>query len=179
VEPQWGQHSLSIGAYGISDQLTGADGVTGVNVTVGPYNKYRDTAIDAQYQFIGDQHIFSAQTTYIYEKQSLDASLPTDASQTLKQFRLGGSYFYERKLGGSLGYFSISGTPNATYTTANSSPNSTGWATELDYLPWQNVKLALQYVGYTKFDGASSNYDGAGRNASDNNTLYFFAWLAF
>jgi hypothetical protein len=175
VEPQWGQHSLSVGAYGINDKRTPGS----TNVTVGPYNKYRDTAIDAQYQFIADEHIFSAQTTYIYEKQSLDASLPTDASQTLKQFRLGGSYFYERKLGGSLGYFSISGTPNATYTTANSSPNSTGWATELDYLPWQNVKLALQYVGYTKFDGASSNYDGAGRNASDNNTLYFFAWLAF
>ena len=177
VEPQWGQHSLSIGAYGINDQLTPG----GANVTVGPYNKYRDTAIDAQYQFIGDQHIFSAQTTYIYEKQSLDAALPTDPSQTLKQFRLGGSYFYERKLGGSLGYFSISGTPNATYSadSANSSPNSTGWATELDYLPWQNVKLALQYVGYTKFNGASNNYDGLGRNASDNNTLYFFAWLAF
>jgi len=31
---------------------------------------------------------------------------------------------------------------------------------------------------YDKFDGASSNYDGAGRNASDNNTLFLFLWAA-
>ncbi len=177
VEPQWGRHSLAVGAYGFADQLTPG----GTNVTVGPYNKYWDTALDAQYQFIADEHIFSAQTTYIYEKQTLDASLPDNPSQTLKQFRLGGSYFYERKLGGSLGYFWINGTPNDTYSSAsaNSSPNSSGWALELDYLPWQNVKLALQYTAFTKFNGASSNYDGTGRNASDNNTLYLFAWLAF
>jgi hypothetical protein len=181
IEPQWGRHSLSFGAYGISDQLTPG----GTNVTVGPYNKYRDTAIDAQYQFIGDEHIFSAETTYIYEKQTLNAAAAADPSldpsQTLKQFRLGGSYFYERKFGGSLGYFWLNGTSNATYSagSANNSPNSSGWSLELDYLPWQNVKLALQYVAFTKFNGASSNFDGTGRNASDNNTLYIFAWLAF
>jgi hypothetical protein len=31
---------------------------------------------------------------------------------------------------------------------------------------------------YTKYDGASTNYDGTGRNASDNNTLYLFVWMA-
>ena len=30
-----------------------------------------------------------------------------------------------------------------------------------------------------KFNGASSNYDGNGRNAKDNDTLYLLAWLAF
>jgi hypothetical protein len=34
-------------------------------------------------------------------------------------------------------------------------------------------------VAYSKFNGASRNYDAAGRNASDNNTFYLFAWLAF
>jgi hypothetical protein len=42
-----------------------------------------------------------------------------------------------------------------------------------------NLKLGLQYVYYTKFNGSSSNYDGAGRNASNNNTLFLYAWLAF
>jgi len=32
---------------------------------------------------------------------------------------------------------------------------------------------------YSKFNGASSNYDGANRNASDNNTLYLLGWLNF
>jgi hypothetical protein len=37
----------------------------------------------------------------------------------------------------------------------------------------------LQYTNYTKFNGASSNYDGNGRNAKDNNTLFLNAWFAF
>ncbi len=57
---------------------------------------------------------------------------------------------------------------------------------ELDYLPYGGEppkffapKFSLQYNLYNKFNGAHSNYDGAGRNASDNNTLYFLAWLMF
>jgi len=36
--------------------------------------------------------------------------------------------------------------------------------------PWLNVRLSLQYVAYLKFNGAHSNYDGFGRDASANNT---------
>ena len=50
---------------------------------------------------------------------------------------------------------------------------------EVDYLPWLNVKLGLQYTAFLNFNGASSNYDGAGRNASDNNLLFLYLWLAF
>ncbi len=46
-------------------------------------------------------------------------------------------------------------------------------------MPWQNVKLLAQYVAYKKFNGDTTNYDGSGRNASDNNTLYLLGWLAF
>jgi hypothetical protein len=62
---------------------------------------------------------------------------------------------------------------------ANGSPNSNGWIGELDYVPWQNVKILLQYTAYQKFNGASTNYDGNGRNAKDNNTTYLLAWFAF
>ena len=54
-----------------------------------------------------------------------------------------------------------------------------GRLAELDYLPIQNVRLMLQYTAYNKFNGASTNYDGNGRNASDNNTLFFNVWVAF
>ena len=50
---------------------------------------------------------------------------------------------------------------------------------EVDYLPWLNVKLGLQYTAYMKFNGATSNYDGMGRNASDNNMIYGYVWIAF
>ena len=58
---------------------------------------------------------------------------------------------------------------------ANNSPNTTGWIVELDYIPfnhggpdvwpWLNMKIGLQYIVYTKFNGAANNYDGNGRNA--------------
>jgi hypothetical protein len=42
-----------------------------------------------------------------------------------------------------------------------------------------NLRLGIQYTGYTRFDGGSSNYDGTSRSAHDNNTLFLFYWLAF
>ena len=175
VQPQWGRNSFSAGLVGFNDDVTPG----GSNVTSGPTDNYRDTGFDAQYQFIGDDNIVSAQFRYIYEKQSLNATLPTDPNNHLQSFRLGASYFYQRQLGGSIGYASTTGNSNAALYAPTGSPNTTAWAFEVDYLPWQNVKLALQYTLYTKFNGASSNYDGNGRNASDNNTLYLFAWIAF
>jgi len=62
---------------------------------------------------------------------------------------------------------------------ATGSPNSSGVIGEVDWNPWMNTRLSLQYTLYTKFNGAGSNYDGSGRNASDNNTLYGIVWLMF
>ena len=69
-------------------------------------------------------------------------------------------------------------------------PNSEYFTFELDYVPFGktasaglesyiNVRFAAQYLAYTLFDGAAKNYDGSGRNASDNNTLYFNSQLSF
>jgi hypothetical protein len=60
----------------------------------------------------------------------------------------------------------------------------------LNYLPmnkgggpafWtkSNIKFSLQYVIYNRFNGARTNYDGAGGNARNNNTVYAEAWIAF
>ena len=46
-------------------------------------------------------------------------------------------------------------------------------------MPIQYLRIGAQYTAYTRFNGASSNYDGFGRNARDNNTLFLFAWMAF
>lgn len=150
----------------------------------GATNKYRDVAFDTQYQYIGDQSIYSVQGVYIREKQQLDAI--AGEANTLTTMRVGGSYFYQRKYGGSLGYFSTTGTtdtalyaPGSVFGSANGSPDSKGWVAELDYVPWQNIKIALQYTAYNRFNGGGSNYDGSGRNASDNNTMYLLGWLNF
>ena len=62
---------------------------------------------------------------------------------------------------------------------AMGNPDSNGFIAEFDYLPWYNTKFGIQYVAYSKFNGASDNYDGAGRNASDNNSIYVSSWIAF
>jgi hypothetical protein len=47
------------------------------------------------------------------------------------------------------------------------------------FWPWLNAKFGLQYIYYDKFNGGRTNFDGSGRNAHDNNTLFAFTWIAF
>ena len=47
------------------------------------------------------------------------------------------------------------------------------------FWPWLNAKVGLQYIAYTKFNGGATNYDGFGRSASANNTLFLYTWIAF
>ena len=61
----------------------------------------------------------------------------------------------------------------------NSSPDSNGFILEGDFVFREQQKLALQYVIYNKFNGSHSNYDGFGRDASDNNTFYALARFMF
>jgi hypothetical protein len=89
-------------------------------------------------------------------------------------------------IGGSIAYFSTTGktgnllySPDSVGGSRTGSPNSNGFILEADYLPWEKTKISLQYTIYNKFNGAHSNYDGFGRNASDNNTLYALVWLMF
>jgi hypothetical protein len=189
-EHQWDRNSLMFGAYGLISKFSPAGQPIGSNS-----DKFNDVALDTQYQFIGDEHIFSVQGTYIKEKQNLDGTFALggaeNSSNHLDTFRLGGSWYYDRTYGAALGYFSTTGSAdnllyapgsslsNSVIGFANGSPNSSGWIGELDYVPWQNVKIVLQYTAYQKFNGASTNYDGNGRNANDNNTTYLLGWVAF
>jgi hypothetical protein len=193
-EQQWDQHSLEVGAYGATFKLLPGGGTAASPAVLqGPTNRFQDAAEDMQYQFLGDNHIFSIAATHIHEVQTLDASFAAGASANprgeLTTSRISGTYFYRRKWGGSASYFSTTGTVDpmlyargsapGVITSANGCPDTRGWIVEADYLPWLNVKLSMQYTSYTKFNGGGSNYDGYGRNASDNNTLYIAAWLAY
>ena len=99
------------------------------------------------------------------------------------------NYYYRSPLGdigGSMGYFSTTGeTDSLLYSSSpvdgsrTGSPDSDGFILEVGYRPWDMTKISVQYILYNKFNGASSNYDGFGRNASDNNTLYVVIWQMF
>ena len=46
-------------------------------------------------------------------------------------------------------------------------------------MPWYNTRFIAQYTAYNKFNGGKSNYDGYGRNASDNDQLLLGVWVLF
>ena len=58
-------------------------------------------------------------------------------------------------------------------------PATRGATLEGFWMPLQNVRLGLQYTAYTKYNGARTNYDGFGRNARDNDSLFLYAWAAY
>jgi hypothetical protein len=186
LQHEWGSHSLAAGTYGmVADVFPDPDN------TGGPADRFTDVALDAQYQYIGGEHIVSTAATWIWETQDWNASfsqdLTSNKSDVLQTFRIDAHYYYQRLLGGGIQFFSTWGNTNALkYNTgepvigsANGNPNSNGFIAELNYLPLSNVKLAARYTAYGQFNGASHNYDGFGRNASDNNSIFLLAWLLF
>ena len=194
LQHNWGAHSVEVGTYGLlahtfpgSDQSAGSDYLS-------------DAAADVQYQYLDVPHRLSFQATWIHERQQWRASqalgLAANAIDTLQSAKAKVSYLYNSTYGLTLGAFTVYGDRDAgLYQPApisgsrTGSPDSHGWILEFDYLPlinhplafwpWLQAKLAVQYVIYSQFNGAAHNYDGFGRHASDNNTLYLLTWLAF
>jgi hypothetical protein len=199
-EWNWSGQSAHVGGIFLNSNFNPATGSFSADGSMG-HNSYTDLAADAGYQFLGDEtNIFTAEGIYTYEVQNLQGSFNTGASSQahndLQQLRLTLTYYYQQTYGLTLGWQDTWGKPNpllfapAPVTgSANGKPNSNEFIIEADWIPfgkadsfgspWVNLKLGLQYTAYTRFNGGTTNYDGFGRNASGNNTLFAFAWLAF
>jgi len=185
------RHSIEVGLYGATfkvypDLGGNPQGNPPTNsgyghLLGGVSDRYQDVAEDLQYQYLGELHTFSLTATHIHEAQTLNASFAATAaanvSESLTTSRAFATYYYRRKIGGTVGLFKTSGSIDATL--APNSPDTSGWVAELNYLPWLNTKFGIQYTGYSRYSGLGTNYDGLGRNASDNNTLYILAWLSY
>jgi hypothetical protein len=190
-QQNWKNNYLEVGTYGIHMKSTpgGPLGVTG------PEDGYTDWAADFQYdrtipQFRGD--VLSIRGTYIRENSSLVATAGSITGDTLIQHHLdtvqaNAEYHLGDKYSGTIGYFNIDGTPDpnifptgpVTGNANNGDPRSAGYIANISWWPVQNIGLTLQYTGYTRFNGAGTNYDGSGRNAGSNNTLYLVARFVF
>jgi hypothetical protein len=189
-----GAHSIEAGLYGAQFRLYPGAGAP----LRGPLNKFNDVAEDVQYQYVGDVHQVTVAGTHIHESMTLDASFANggaaNPTNNLSTTRVWANYYYRRKIGGTIAYFSTTGSSDASLypatfsapggnpgvvVSANGSPDTRGWIAEVNYVPWLNVKISAQFTLYDKFNGGSSNYDGLGRSASDNNTLYLLLWFAY
>jgi hypothetical protein len=133
----------------------------------------------------------------------------TNTSDTINILRTKLTYIYQAKYGGSVGFFNRTGSTNTLNQTSgfdpttglitsdptgalgatalstrvsgnlSGNPGTRGFTYEAFWTPVQYVRVGLQYTTYSKFNGASTNYDGFGRDAKDNNSLFFYIWGAY
>ena len=152
--------------------------------------------------------ILSIRGTYIRENASLNASAAGGATidglvpHHLNTVQANMEYHFGNRYSAAFGWFQTTGTrdillfnsslgsdgtltigcgegPCAITGSADGSPRSNGYIANLSWWPVQNIQLAAQYTAYFNFNGRSINYDGSGRNASDNNTMYVLARFVF
>ena len=151
--------------------LIGSNGTLKDRVSGDETAKFHDIGVDGSYQFLGTrEHVMTLNASYIKERDSV-------ADDTQKELKLNGSYYYQNTYGGSLGYFqnkSKSGTKdNRGYILQ---ADWTPWGKENSWAaPWANLRLGVQYVGFTKF----TDENGPAAKPSDNNSLNIFAWTSF
>jgi hypothetical protein len=181
-----GNNYLEVGSYGMHVRST-------PQAITGPTNTYTDIAVDSQFEHVFPQlanDILTIHTTYIRENSNLNAFYDSEGASLiphhLNTFRINGVYHFGYRYIPMIGYFVTTGTadpllyaPDAIDGSANGDPKNAGLLFNFTYWPVQNVRLAAQYTAYTQFNGAGHNYDGMGRNASDNNSLYLYLGLIF
>ncbi len=182
LQKNWGTQYAELGTYGMSSHIF----PTGIS---GPTDDFTDIAVDAQYENMLGSGSIVAHSTYIHEKQNLNLSGEVNnnvVSNKLNTFKIDCGYNFKTGYAFTLGLFSTWGdknlnlySPSPVDGSQNGDPQSNGLIAQVSYLPWLNTQFTLQYVAYNKFNGGSSNYDGYGRNASNNNTLYLVAWVVF
>ena len=127
---------------------------------------------------------------YIHETSDLLASLTSGAASLqnnhLNTVLANAEWHFGNRYSATFGWFNTSGTvdpllyaASPVSGSANGSPHSAGYIANFSYWPWQNLQLAAQYIGYTRFNGGSTNYDSSFRNANGNNTIYLDAKFLF
>ena len=182
-----GNNYLEVGSYGIHTNST-------PGAIIGPHDAYTDVAGDFQYERVFPSlhnDLLTVHGTYIHEASKLTATFADAAADlvphTLQTVRGDATYHFGNRYAATAGAFQTTGTVDPTLygsgtaVTGSSTgdPKTNGYIANFSYWPVQNVQLGLQYTGYLKFNGASKNYDGLGRNANQNNSVYMVVWIVF
>jgi hypothetical protein len=174
---------LEVGTYGFAASLY-PEGISG------PTDRYTDLALDLQYEQPLGPGGLSVYVNWVHERQDLQATfLAGDVSKPgsdVESFVANAAYIIHNTYGLTVAYFDLHGAndpilyvPGSVTGSRRNRPNGSGFIVQASLYAWQNAMLAFQYTLCTEFNGARTNYDGFGRNASDNNTLYAVFWIAF
>ena len=179
----WGNNYLEVGTYGIYVNSF-------PNAVSGPEDRYVDPSFDFQYERPFGPNLLDVHGTYIHEKSDLGATFLAGGASArtnhLNTFKLDSTYHWRNRYTATDAVFSTTGNgdallyaPAALSGSNNSKPDTSGYIAQFAFWPVQNIDIDVNYSGYFRFNGASTNYDGAMRNASDNNTVYMALWLNF
>jgi hypothetical protein len=194
VAPYWRLAWQGVTASGSTQYMIGTYGMHMRNTAFtgpGPQDSYTDFAVDTQIDHtLFRTDVLSFRGTYIHENSDLLASTQAGiagfGSHHLNTFMANAEYHFGNRYTGTVGVFNTGGTvdnvlyaPGSVSGSANGDPRGAGYLLNFSYWPWQNLQLAAQYTGYSRFNGGSTNYDGSGRNASANNTVYLDARFVF
>lgn len=174
---------FEVGTYGMYVAST-------PNAVTGKEDSYTDAGPDIEYDRTLGRDVLSVRGTYLRENQSLNASYAAKSADQVDHHLDTGNanveYHFGNRISAAYGWFMVSGTvdpalygPAAISGSANGSPRSAGYIANVSWFPMQNIDLAFQYTGYTRFNGGTANYDGSGRNATDNNAAYLLARFMF
>jgi hypothetical protein len=191
------QHSLGPGTLELGGVAMQAEIFPGLDHTSGFTDRYTELGFDGSYTIeFKNGDVATLQTRYIHESQALDATCTLDAAplaacahNSLRDWRVDASYYWRHRYGLTLQYFNTTGSANDVIYANNRTfrPDSSGYIVQVDTTLFPNAnsfnkrfnaRIGLQYTGYERFNGASRNFDGLGRNASDNNGVRVFIWIA-
>ena len=171
LQHEWNKNYIEIGTSG----LASTQYMKGIS---GDLDKFVDIGVDLQYERIMPYGTFTLHSSYTTETEDRASSI--EGKYNFQSFKLDMNGYLKNGCGATIGYFNNTGSPDvANFPNNDNRPNSSGFIFQIEYLPWFNTKFAAQYVAYSKFDGSATNYDGMGRDAAHNNTLYLMAWLCF
>jgi len=183
LQHRFGSHYLELGTFGFSTRLY-PEGVTGAT------DRFTDLALDAQYEVPLGGGAFAAHATWLHESQRLEATFGVDGAarpeNSLHSLGLDATWTTRPRVDLMVGFRTIGGdsdavlnAPDPVTGSRTGSPASTSFTGEVAWRPWLNTRFAIRYTLWTEFNGAATDYDGFGRDAGDNDTLYVYTWLAF
>jgi hypothetical protein len=181
-----GNNYLEVGTYGMHMASTPL-------AIMGLRDTFTDVAADYQYERVVPQmanDIITFHGTYIHESSNFRATFNSGGASMvphhLNTFRTDLVYHWGFRLAPAIGYFVTSGTSDPLLYPAqplsgslSGSPHSQGIIANVTYWPVMNIRLAAQYTRYFSFNGSGTNYDGSGRNAGDNNSVYLLLGIVF
>ena len=195
-----GDHSLDFGGTFLSSAYSPEYGIGSVSGAYGR-NRFTDMGVEFGYRYEpSGPHRLMFHASFTHEQQDLsglaDRGYVGRSSAALQMARATVSYQYDRAWRFTLTGQQVMGQqdpvlyfPKPETGSRTGRPDTRSLVAQAEWMPFigatprgaglWSLRLGVQYTAYLQFNGAYSNYDGHGRDASVNNLAYAYAAFRF